>query len=69
MAYFLGKSGRRDRQDWALGVSQAVAAYPAGNDPGQHAAAACSDNQQVSVAGCDGDQDRAGIAALCEGLD
>src|SRR5207247_2187086 len=55
--------GRRDRQHRALGMGEAVAAHPAGEDPGQHAAAACPDDEQVGrVAGDDGKDPPGGAA-------
>jgi hypothetical protein len=54
----------RDGQHRAPGMGQAIAAHPAVNGPGQGPAVASSDDQQVSAAGRDGGQHRAGLATL-----
>lgn len=43
----VGEFARRDRQDGAVGVGQAVAADPPGGDPGDRTAVACPYDQPV----------------------
>jgi hypothetical protein len=64
MAHFTGECGRRNGKDWALGVGQAVAAHPAGNEPGQRTTTASTHHQQVTRAAGQTDQDPTSLATL-----
>ncbi len=64
MPDFAGECGRRNGEDRALGVGQAVAAHLAGDHPGQRATTAGTHDQQVTSAAGDRDQDPAGRATL-----
>lgn len=66
MTGFPGQGGRRDSDHGAMGVSQAVAAHPSGEHPGQRATTASAHDQQVIEVAGDLDQDRARLAALYE---
>lgn len=61
---FLGERRRRDGEHRALGMGLAVAAYLAGDHPGQRTTAASTNDQQVIRAAGDTDQDPASLAAL-----
>ena len=64
MPEFAGERGRRDGQDRALGVGQAVAAHPGKGQPGQRAAAASAHDQHIAGAAGKVHQDPACRAAL-----
>jgi len=64
MPEFAGKCGRRDGQDRAPGVGQAVAAYLGKDHPGQGAAAARADDQHIAGAAGKVDQHPAGRPPL-----
>src|SRR5579859_5349671 len=68
-AAFLGEDGGRHGQDRALRVRHAVPAHPAAGRPGHHAAPAGAHDEQVAGPGGEGDQHRAGLAALHDRLD
>jgi len=59
-----GRVSRRDRQHRALGMSEAVTAHPAGEDPGQRAATARPDDKQIGRVAGDNGEHAAGGAAL-----
>ncbi len=50
MPEFAGECRRRDSEDWALGVGQAVAAHLGKGHPGQRAAAASAHDQHIAGA-------------------
>jgi hypothetical protein len=69
MSYFPGERGRRDGDDRAPSVGQAVAAHLAADEPGQRATAASTHDQQVTGAAGQTDQDPASLTPLYERLD
>lgn len=68
MPEFSGERGRRDGQDGALGVGQAVAAHPGKDHPGQRAAATSAHHQYIPGTVSQVDQHPADRAPLQVGL-
>src|SRR5436190_18485686 len=68
MPDFPGERRRRNGDDWALGVGQAVTAHLAGDQPGQRTTAARTHDQQVAGAAGQIDQDPASLAPLDDRL-
>ncbi len=68
MPDFPGERRRRNGDDWAPGVGQAVTAHLAGDQPGQRTAAARTHDQQVAGAAGQIDQDPASLAPLDDRL-
>jgi len=64
MSEFAGQRGRRDGQDRASGMSQAVAAHPGKGQPGQCPVAAGTHDQHIIGAACKGHQYPARQASL-----
>ena len=69
MAGMRGHGGRRNRQNRAQGMVEAIPAHPAGTEVGQPATAACPDHKQITRVARDDGKDGAGSAALDNGLD